>query len=112
MTDLIQVKSNPLVALSPWSLVTWEISWIQSTYVSVLVKGYFKASRRIIHPAAALARCGVVFHSDTFEEADLIGLWSLAGKTDKIKAYVQCLDPVSYTTGGTAILKISKIDDS
>jgi uncharacterized repeat protein (TIGR04076 family) len=38
-------------------------------------------------------------------------LWGLAGKKDKTKAYVQCLDPFSYTDGGTAILEISRIDD-
>ena len=37
--------------------------------------------------------------------------WGLAGKTDKTKAYVQCLDPLQYTDGGTAILEISKVDD-
>lgn len=37
--------------------------------------------------------------------------WHLAGKEDKTKAYVQCLDPVSYTGGGTTILEISKVDD-
>ena len=38
--------------------------------------------------------------------------WGLAGKSDKTKAYVQCLDAASYTDGGTAILEISKVDDS
>ena len=38
--------------------------------------------------------------------------WGLAGKTDATKAYVQCLDPVSYTGGGTAILEISKVDEA
>jgi len=37
--------------------------------------------------------------------------WGLAGIKDRNKAYVQCLDPVSYTGGGTAILEISRIDD-
>ena len=37
--------------------------------------------------------------------------WGLAGKSDKTKAYVQCLDAASYTDGGTAILEISKISD-
>ena len=35
--------------------------------------------------------------------------WGLAGKDDKSKAYVQCLDPYSYTGGGTAIFEIQKV---
>lgn len=35
----------------------------------------------------------------------------LAGRQDKTKAYVQCLDAASYTDGGTAILEISKVDE-
>lgn len=35
--------------------------------------------------------------------------WGLAGKGDKTKAYVQCLDPYSYTDGGTAIFEIQKV---
>jgi len=37
--------------------------------------------------------------------------WGLAGKEekDKDKAYVQCLDPVDYTGGGTVTFEISKI---
>ena len=35
--------------------------------------------------------------------------WGLAGKDDKSKAYVQCLDPMGYTGGGTAIFEISKL---
>jgi len=38
--------------------------------------------------------------------------WGLAGKEDKTKAYVQCLDAAAYTGGGTAILEISRVDDS
>ena len=38
--------------------------------------------------------------------------WGLAGKKDNTKAYVQCLDPSSYTDGGTAILEISKVNES
>ncbi|KPK70729.1 MAG: hypothetical protein AMJ84_07365 [Acidithiobacillales bacterium SM23_46] len=34
--------------------------------------------------------------------------WGLAGKEDKSKAYVQCLDPCSYTGGGTVIFEISR----
>ena len=37
--------------------------------------------------------------------------WGLAGKENKRKAYVQCLDASSYTDGGTAILEISKTDE-
>jgi uncharacterized repeat protein (TIGR04076 family) len=32
--------------------------------------------------------------------------WGLAGKDDKKKAYIQCLDAYSYTDGGTAIFEI------
>jgi uncharacterized repeat protein (TIGR04076 family) len=35
--------------------------------------------------------------------------WGLAGKNDKTKAYVQCLDPFSYTDGGTAIFEIQRV---
>ncbi len=35
--------------------------------------------------------------------------WGLAGKEDKDKAYIQCLDPMEYTGGGTVIFEISKI---
>jgi len=38
------------------------------------------------------------------------GTWGLAGKKDKSKAYVQCLDAVSHTGGGTAIFEISKVE--
>jgi len=33
--------------------------------------------------------------------------WGLAGKNNKQKAYVQCLDAREYTGGGTAIFEIS-----
>ena len=36
--------------------------------------------------------------------------WGLAGKDDKTKAYVQCLDASSYTDGGTVIFEISRIN--
>jgi len=35
--------------------------------------------------------------------------WGLAGKEDKDKAYIQCLDPAELTGGGTATFEISKI---
>jgi uncharacterized repeat protein (TIGR04076 family) len=35
--------------------------------------------------------------------------WGLAGTDDKTKAYVQCLDPYSYTDGGTAVFEIQKV---
>jgi len=35
--------------------------------------------------------------------------WGLAGKDDKTKAYVQCLDPYSYTDGGIAVFEIQKM---
>jgi len=35
--------------------------------------------------------------------------WGLAGKKDKDKAYIQCLDPQSYTGGGTVTFEITKI---
>ena len=39
-------------------------------------------------------------------------IWALAGKgKDKNKAYVQCLDSVSYTGGGTVIFEITKVDE-
>ena len=38
--------------------------------------------------------------------------WGLAGKENPTKAYVQCLDAAGYTGGGTAILEISKVEDS
>ena len=37
------------------------------------------------------------------------GEWGLAGKDDKSKAYVQCLDPYSYTNGGTAVFEIQRV---
>ena len=37
--------------------------------------------------------------------------WGLAGKENKTKAYVQCLDAASYTDGGTAVLEITKVDE-
>ena len=33
--------------------------------------------------------------------------WGLAGKNNKQKAYVQCLDPMDYTDGGTAVFEIT-----
>ena len=36
--------------------------------------------------------------------------WGLAGKHDKSKAYVQCLDAAAHTGGGTAILEISRVE--
>ena len=38
------------------------------------------------------------------------GDWGLAGKDNKTKAYVQCLDAMSYTDGGTAIFEISRVE--
>lgn len=32
--------------------------------------------------------------------------WGLAGRDDKTKAYVQCLNAHSYTDGGTAIFEL------
>ena len=37
--------------------------------------------------------------------------WGLAGKENRTKAYVRCLDAASYTGGGTAIFEISKVDE-
>lgn len=37
--------------------------------------------------------------------------WGLAGKENNEKAYVQCLDPASYTDGGTVIFEISKVEE-
>jgi uncharacterized repeat protein (TIGR04076 family) len=37
-------------------------------------------------------------------------IWGLAGKEDKTKAYVQCLDPQVYTGGGTVIFEIRRVD--
>lgn len=38
-------------------------------------------------------------------------VWGLAGKGNDIdKAYVQCLDPVAYTGGGTVIFEITKVE--
>jgi uncharacterized repeat protein (TIGR04076 family) len=34
--------------------------------------------------------------------------WGLAGKEDKTRAYVQCLDPHTYSDGGTVIFEISR----
>lgn len=34
--------------------------------------------------------------------------WGLAGKNDKTRAYVQCLDPYARTGGGTAIFEIRR----
>ena len=39
------------------------------------------------------------------------GEWGLAGRDDKSKAYVQCLDPYSHTDGGTAIFEIRRATD-
>ncbi len=35
--------------------------------------------------------------------------WGLAGKDEKDKAYIQCVDPVDYTDGGTVTFEISRI---
>jgi uncharacterized repeat protein (TIGR04076 family) len=37
--------------------------------------------------------------------------WGLAGKEDKDKAYIQCVDPVDYTDGGTVTFEISRIEN-
>jgi uncharacterized repeat protein (TIGR04076 family) len=34
--------------------------------------------------------------------------WGLAGKEDGDKAYFQCLDPSSYTGGGTVVFEVSR----
>jgi uncharacterized repeat protein (TIGR04076 family) len=36
--------------------------------------------------------------------------WGLAGKDDRSKAYVQCLDPMAYTDGGTVFFEIERIE--
>jgi uncharacterized repeat protein (TIGR04076 family) len=38
--------------------------------------------------------------------------WGLAGKDDRTKAYVQCLDPMAYTDGGTMVFEISRVVSS
>ena len=39
------------------------------------------------------------------------GRWGLAGKDqDEAKAYVQCLDPLAYTGGGTVVFEISRAE--
>jgi len=35
--------------------------------------------------------------------------WGLAGKKHPSKAYVQCLDPVAFTGGGTVVLEITRV---
>lgn len=37
------------------------------------------------------------------------GEWGLAGKNDKTKAYIQCLDAMAYTGGGTVTFEISRV---
>ena len=38
-------------------------------------------------------------------------IWGLAGKgNDRDKAYVQCLDPIAYTGGGTVTFEITKVE--
>ncbi|MHC4982105.1 MAG: TIGR04076 family protein [Planctomycetota bacterium] len=39
---------------------------------------------------------------------DRIGL---AGKEDSTKAYFQCLDPSSYTGGGTVVFEVSRVGE-
>ena len=34
--------------------------------------------------------------------------WGLAGIEDSAKAYVQCLDPMGYTGGGTVFFEVTK----
>jgi uncharacterized repeat protein (TIGR04076 family) len=34
--------------------------------------------------------------------------WGLSGKEERTKAYVQCLDPMAYTDGGTVIFEIGR----
>jgi uncharacterized repeat protein (TIGR04076 family) len=36
--------------------------------------------------------------------------WGLAGTDDRSKAYVQCLDAVDRTGGGTAIFEIERVE--
>ena len=36
--------------------------------------------------------------------------WGLDGKDDRTKAYVQCLDPKTFTGGGTVVFEISRVD--
>jgi uncharacterized repeat protein (TIGR04076 family) len=40
------------------------------------------------------------------------GRWGLAGREDTTKAYVRCPDAAARTGGGTAVLEISRVDDS
>ena len=35
--------------------------------------------------------------------------WGLAAKKDKTKVYLQCLDPCSYTGGGTVIFEVNRV---
>lgn len=35
--------------------------------------------------------------------------WGLAGEEDKSKAYFQCLDPYTYTGGGTVIFEVRRV---
>jgi uncharacterized repeat protein (TIGR04076 family) len=34
--------------------------------------------------------------------------WGLAGKSEPGKAYIQCLDPVAHTGGGTTVFEITR----
>jgi uncharacterized repeat protein (TIGR04076 family) len=38
--------------------------------------------------------------------------WGLAGKDDRTKAYLQCLDPIAYTNGGTVVFEIERVGGS
>jgi uncharacterized repeat protein (TIGR04076 family) len=39
------------------------------------------------------------------------GEWGLAGKDHPDRAYVQCLDPLAYTGGGSVVFEITRVPD-
>jgi len=54
----------------------------------------------------ALSAIMPIYNALRFTEPASLGL---AGKDEKNKTYVQCLDPACYTGGGTAIFEITKM---
>ncbi len=74
----------------------------------ILKDGYRLVAEK---PLCMHALSSLMPHYNAFRFADP-GRWGAAGKEDSSKIYFQCLDPVDYTGGGTAIFELSRVPGS
>jgi len=74
---------------------------------SFILKDGYKLVSKIPLCMHSLASLLPYYNALTISNPDY---WGLAGREDKTKAYIQCLDARPYTDGGTAIFEISRVE--